>query len=65
MTISPTLLIGPLEQVSMDHTGRRRQGWPYERFAMLALVAIRALNTDHGARLDALERRLAAQEGTS
>jgi len=61
MTSFPTLPIGPFEHVSMDDTDHCMKGLSYERFAMLAIAAIEELKTDH----DALERRLAAQEGMS
>jgi len=49
----------------MDDTGRRVKSLSYERFAVLAIAAIQERKTDHDARLDALECRLAAQEGKS
>ena len=52
---------GPVDEA----TGRRVKGITYERFGMLAIAAIKELKTAHDARLDALERRLAAQEGKS
>ena len=48
-----------------EATGRRIKGLTYERFGMLAVAAIKELKLDHDARLDALERILAAREGKS
>jgi hypothetical protein len=48
-----------------EATGRRIKGLTYERFGMLAVAAIKELKMDHDARLDALERILAAREGKS
>ena len=61
MTSFPTLPIGPFEHGSMDDTDHRTKALSYARFAVLAIAAIEELKTDH----DALERRLAAQEGMS
>ena len=65
MTTSPTVPIDPFEHVSIDDAGRRVKSLSYERFAVLAIAAIQEQKPDHDARLDALERRLAAQEGNS
>jgi hypothetical protein len=48
-----------------DATGRCMKGISYERFGVLAIAAIKELKTDHDARFDALERKLAAREGKS
>jgi hypothetical protein len=53
------------EGMANEATGRQMKSLAYDRFGMLAVAAIKELKTDHDARLDALERKLAAQEGKS
>ncbi len=47
---------------SVDETsGRRLKSMPYERFAVLAIAAIKELKTEYDTRFEALERKLATQ----